>query len=145
MPKELCFDYPQIHEFVSGFFPLNYSPSATGIGLKQDGELISGVVYDDYNGSNIWMHVASIPGRRWMTREYLFAAFAYPFIQLECNRITGWVEASNTDARRFDEHLGFKQEAVLKHAARDGGDVIVYVMFREDCRFIRKLSDVQMA
>jgi RimJ/RimL family protein N-acetyltransferase len=142
MRKELCFDYPEVFEFVNGFFPINYSPSAAGIGLKQDEELIAGVLYDDYNGSNVWMHVAAIPGRRWMTRELLYTAFAYPFIQLGCKRITGWVEASNTDARRFDEHLGFKQEAVIKHAARDGGDVIMYVMFREDCRFLKELQNV---
>jgi RimJ/RimL family protein N-acetyltransferase len=142
MRKELHLNYPEVFEFVSGFYPINYSASAAGIGLKQDGQLISGVIFDDYNGSNVWMHVAAIPGRRWMTREFLYAAFAYPFIQLGCKRITGWVEASNTDARRFDEHLGFKQEAVLKHAARDGGDVIIYVMFREDCRFLKEPRNV---
>lgn len=142
MHNELCFDYPEVFEFVSGFFPLNYSPSAAGIGLKKDGQLISGVVYDDFNGKNVWMHVASVPGRRWLNREYLYAGFAYPFIQLGCERITGWVEASNTDAIRFDEHLGFKREAVLKRAAQDGGDVFIYVMFREDCRFLKERKHV---
>lgn len=145
MHKQIVYDYPEVHDFVSQFYPINRSPSATGIGLKQDGQMIAGVLYDDYNGSNVWMHVAAIPGKRWMSRDYLFTCFAYPFVQLQCKRITGWVEASNHDARRFDEHLGFKQEAVLKHAARDGGDVLMYVMFREDCRFIRINDDVQMA
>jgi RimJ/RimL family protein N-acetyltransferase len=46
------------------------------------------------------------------------------------------VEASNLPARRFDEHLGFQQEAVLQGAASDGGDVILYVMRRENCRYL---------
>lgn len=136
MPKEVIYNYPEVHAFVKDFYPLNYSPSAAGIGLKQKGQLIAGVVYDDFNGSNIWMHVAAVPGRRWMTRGYLYTCFAYPFVQLECKRITGWVEASNIQSRRFCNHLGFTAEAILQSAARDGGDVIMYVMHREKCRFI---------
>jgi RimJ/RimL family protein N-acetyltransferase len=142
MPKTIVYDYPRVYDFVKDFYPINHSPSASGIGLEKDGQLIAGVLYDDYNGSNVWMHVAAEPGARWMTREYLHQCFAYPFVQLGCKRITGWVEASNEQARRFDEHLGFEQEAVLKHAAKDGGDVIIYVMFRENCRFIKGTQNV---
>jgi NifB/MoaA-like Fe-S oxidoreductase len=39
-------------------------------------------------------------------------------------------------AREFDENLGFQQEAVLKGAASDGGDVILYVMRKEDCKYV---------
>ena len=108
-----------------------------GLGLIKDEEMIAGVLFDDYNGSNMWMHVAAMPGRRWMTRDFLYATFAYPFLQLNLKRLSGWVEADNLDARRFDEHIGFKQEAVLKQAGRNGVDVIVYSMFKEDCRFIK--------
>jgi RimJ/RimL family protein N-acetyltransferase len=138
MPKQIVYNYPEVYDFVKDIYPFAPSLTATGIGLKEDGQMIAGVLFEDYNGVNIHMHVAALPGRRWMTREYLFTCFAYPFVQLGCNRITGTVEASNLDARRFDEHLGFTQEALLKGAARDGGDVIIYVMFREHCRFIKE-------
>jgi RimJ/RimL family protein N-acetyltransferase len=52
------------------------------------------------------------------------------------DRLSGYVDASNTDARRFDEHVGFQEVARLKGAAPDGGDVILYVMWRQDCRFL---------
>lgn len=115
------------------------SPSAgmQGIGLEKDGELVAGVLFDDYNGSNMWMHVAAIPGKRWMTRGFLYATFAYPFLQLNLRRLSGWVEVNNYDAQKFNEHLGFKREAVLKEAGRKGVDVIIYSMFKEDCRFIK--------
>jgi RimJ/RimL family protein N-acetyltransferase len=142
MRKDIVYTYPEVYEFVRRHFPVNRSESAAGIGLRSDGELIAGVLYDDYNGSNIWMHVAAKPGRRWLTRGYLYTCFAYPFIQCNCQRVTGWVEASNTDSLRFTEHLGFKQEAVLKRAAPNGDDVILYVMFREDCRFIKGPKNV---
>ena len=106
-----------------------------GLCQLQDDEVIAAVVYDEYNGQNIFMHVAARPGRRWMTRQFLHTAFHYPFVQLGVQRITGWVEASNLDARKFDEHLGFRHEATLIKAAPDGGDVCLYVMHREWCRY----------
>lgn len=107
-----------------------------GIGLEKDGDLIAGVLYEGFNGVNCWMHVAALEGSRWLNREYLQTCFHYPFVQVGVKRVSGAVDASNVAARRFDEHLGFKQEAVLHGAAADGGDVILYVMRREDCRYV---------
>jgi len=114
------------------------SAGQQGIGVERHGELVGAVLYDEYNGQNIWMHVAGTDGVRWATKDFVRAVFRYPFEQLQCKRITGWVEASNEKARKLDENLGFKQEAILSGAARDGGDVIIYCMKKEDCRFLIK-------
>ena len=110
--------------------------SCVGIGLEEDGELIAGVVFDDYNGSNISMHVGAIPGKRWMTKEYLWYCFYYAFEEAKVKRITGVVEEENITAQKFDEHLGFELETTLKDAGRSG-DLLIYRMFKEDCRFLR--------
>jgi RimJ/RimL family protein N-acetyltransferase len=136
MTTHLILEAQPVYDFVTGFMPLVRSEGQQGIGLVKDGEIIAGVLYDDYNGSNVWMHVAAKPGKTWLNRMFLRACFSYPFIQLNCKRVSGWVEVSNADARRFDEHLGFTPEAVLASAARDGGDVIIYRMFKDECRFI---------
>lgn len=107
----------------------------TAIGLEEDGGLIAGVVFDGYNRANINMHVAALPGKRWMTRSYLHFCFWYPFVQLSCARITGLVPESNLEARMFDEHLGFVLETRLAEA-HPTGDVLVYRMFQRDCRWI---------
>jgi len=107
-----------------------------GIGLEKDGELVAGVLYEGFNGHNCWMHVGAQPGGKWLNREYLRYCFHYPFVEVGLKRVSGAVDASNLEARRFDEHLGFKQEAVLRGAASDGGDLILYVMRREDCRYV---------
>lgn len=106
------------------------------IGLKRDGGLIAGVVYEGYNRHNMWMHVAAIPGRHWLVRGYIKACFVYPFEVCKVQRVSGYVDDSNMEARRFDEHLGFRVEARLRGAANDGGDVLIYVMRREDCRYV---------
>lgn len=107
-----------------------------GLGLEKDGELVAGVAYEGFNGHNVWMHVAAQPGGKWMTRDFLRYCFYYPFEELKVSRISGYVEASNKHALKFDLHLGFKPEARLSGAASDGGDVVVLVMRRGDCRYV---------
>lgn len=135
--KRIVTDQPdRVAEFVGDSLGVSGFANYTAIGLEDDGELIAGVLFDYYNGASINMHVAAIPGRRWLTREYLRFCFWYPFEQLGCKRITGLVPASNKDAQRFDEHLGFELEATLKDAAPDG-DVLVYRMFRDQCKWLQ--------
>jgi RimJ/RimL family protein N-acetyltransferase len=130
-------DPARVWAFVQQFVPVPVVGGMKGLGLERDGELVAGVLYEGWNGVNIWMHVGAVPGKRWMTREYLRYCFYYPFVELGCRRVSGYVEASNESARRFDEHLGFRQEAILKGAATDGGDVISYVMWRDECRYLK--------
>lgn len=127
----------RVWSFVRQHVPVNVVSDMKGLGLERDGELVAGVLYENWSGPNVWMHVAAVPGSRWLNREFLRYCFHYPFMELGCSRVSGYVEASNEAARRFDEHLGFKPEAVLKGAATDGGDVILYVMWRDECRFLK--------
>ena len=102
---------------------------------SSDGELLAGVLYEDYNGANLLTHIAATTSGHWMTREYLWFIFYYPFVQLNCKRITSIVASSNQKSARFVEHLGFKLEATLKDA-HPGGDLLVYVMHKIDCRWL---------
>jgi len=99
-------------------------------------EIIACVWYEGFNGPNMNMHVAAKPGCRWMTREFLWYVFHYPFVECGVKRVTGLVPEMNYAARRFDEHIGFKLEATLKDAAPDG-DLRVYVMFKDECRWLK--------
>jgi RimJ/RimL family protein N-acetyltransferase len=136
MTTRIISDPARVWAFVKQQVPVNVVSGMKGLGLERDGDLIAGVLYEGYNGVNVWMHVAADHTKRWLNRDYLRYCFQYPFDELNCKRVSGYVEASNADARRFDEHLGFKQEAVLTGAASDGGDVILYAMRREDCRYV---------
>lgn len=133
----LTSDVVKVLEFVNSIMKLTASADMKGIGMLRGDRMVSGVVYEGYNQHNIWMHCAAVPGRHWLTRVFLEAVFGYPFLQLGVKRVSAYVDASNKAARKFDEHLGFKLEATLSGAARDGGDVLIYVMRLEDCRFLR--------
>lgn len=128
-------DAEAAYAFCKGYFGLSRTEYQKGLILLKGPEIIAAVVYENYNKANIFMHVAAKPGRKWLNRHFLHEGFKFPFVTLGCARITGWVEASNVDAQRFNEHLGFVKEAVLERAAPDKGDVIIYRMFREDCRY----------
>lgn len=109
------------------------------IGLLTQNGLSAGVIYEDYSGTNIFMHVAAIPGRRWMTRYYLWMVFHYPFVQLGCKRVTAGVPSTNQDSIRFVESLGFELEARLKDAYPNG-DLLVYCLRKEHPKVQRLLA-----
>lgn len=112
------------------------STGMKAIGLVRDGEIVAGVLYEGFTGHNIWMHVAAKPGRLWANRPFLETCFKHAFDALGCRRVSAWVEDSNEASRKLVQHLGWKLETKLKGAARDGGDVCLYVMWRDDCKYL---------
>lgn len=122
--------------FMLTFFNINRVQNQTGIVLKRDDEIIAAALYIDYNGTNVVVHLAGTPGRRWLNRDFLKWMFHYPFEQLKCVRITSWVDETNVDSRRFVEHIGAKHEATLSKAGTGGQDLLLYAMFKEDCRYV---------
>lgn len=123
-------------EFMNKFFKVYRSEWQKGIVQKRGGEIVAAVLYQDFNSSNVFVHVAAEPGKRWATRDFRYWTMHYPFVQLGAKRMTGWVEDDNVAAQKFDEHLGFKREATLKGAGQHGQDVHIYVMHREDCKYV---------
>jgi RimJ/RimL family protein N-acetyltransferase len=106
--------------------------SYRAIGLEQGGKLIGGALYTQYCGGAISISVAGNKG--WLTRSFLRAAFAYPFIQLGLRRVTAYVASRNMASRRLTESVGFVQESIMERAGKDD-DYIVYRLFREDCKW----------
>jgi L-amino acid N-acyltransferase YncA len=104
------------------------------IGNVTDGKIRGAVAYDHFNGRSIAMHVAG-EGANWLTREFLWFAFWYPFEQLKVKRITAMVAQSNAKALKLDLHLGFRVEARLKDAAPDG-DLVILRMMKHECKWL---------
>lgn len=98
--------------------------------------IIRGVVgYDNYNGASVMMHVAGEDG--WLTRELLRVAFDYPFNHCKVNMLIGLVPSGNTDAIRFNKHLGFQLVNELEGAHPDGS-LLLMVMKRGECRYLNR-------
>ena len=111
------------------------------LGVESDGELIAGVAFENYTKTGISIHVAALEGRHWLSKDFLFRVFAYPFLQLGCHRVTGLVRVDNLKAQKLDEHLGFVREGIIRRGATDGTDFIMYGMLKEECRWIKVKND----
>ncbi len=108
-----------------------------GIGWAKDGNLVAGVAYANWNGVNVECHIASDGSKQWMTRQYLWTIFDYPFCQLNAKRITVCVGEGNSDSIRFVVHCGFSFETTLE-AAHPSGNLNIYRLWKKDCRWIRQ-------
>lgn len=111
------------------------APDIRGICQLRDGKVIGAALFQDFNGSNIWLHLAGEDTQYWLTRQFLHNIFAYPFVTLGARRISLWIEATNAASIRLVRHAGFHFEATLAQAARSGDDVEVWAMFRDTCRY----------
>ena len=112
---------------------------ATCIGLEREGAIVAGAMFDYYNGASIFAHIA-IAGR--ITKEWLWFICHYPFEQLRCNVVIGLVSQSNDAAQQFDEHFGFRPALTIPRAD-PSGDLIIYTLRKEDCRFLRRVPHGQ--
>lgn len=100
------------------------------------GKLRGGTIYSGFTGSSISMHVGSDGSGAWMTPDFLWVAFHYPFVQLGCAVITAHVPSWNDQALAFDKKIGFEQLAAIEDGV-PGGDLIILTMRRENCRWLR--------
>lgn len=128
-----------IANFVSAVndVPFSAGNGYAALGLVRDDSLVAGVVYNGFSWPDILMHIGAVPGRHWLTREFLFAMFDYPFRQLRCARVTGLIPKKNKDCRIFAEHLGFEFEGKMRRALPDD-DLMVYGLLEEKSTWHRE-------
>jgi RimJ/RimL family protein N-acetyltransferase len=132
---EVVADADAGYAFITQHYDIGRTQQFRAICQKKNGVIVAAVGYDECNGSNIFCHIASDGSKRWMTRWYLHEIFKFPFRTIGCERITLWVDATNYASLGFVTNLGFKREAVLERAGREGHDVIILRMFRRECRY----------
>jgi hypothetical protein len=105
------------------------------IGRVVDDKLLGGVLFQNYTGSSIGIHVAGFADH-WINRDMLWVCFHYPFVQLGCSKLFGQVPSTNSKALEFNLNLGFKEVARIEDVFPDG-DLIVLTMQREKCRWLK--------
>jgi RimJ/RimL family protein N-acetyltransferase len=109
-----------------------YLPGAVGIGYERNGTIVQGVVFTDYSGANIQIHIACDSAHSFYP-TFIAAAMDYPFRQLGCRRITAFIASRNLASQRLAEHFGGVREGVLTDAL-DDDDLIVYGLLRRNAQ-----------
>jgi RimJ/RimL family protein N-acetyltransferase len=107
--------------------------NAVGIGVAIDGEIIGGVIFDDWTGPNIEATVAGEP-RAW-TRAFLRRLGAYAFEELGCIRVT--IRTEQQAVCTYAERLGAMREGVMRSFYGPGRDAVVYGLLAQDWRLAR--------
>lgn len=116
---------------------VEWGPCAA-VGIARDGELIAGVVFNNFRWPSIEASIASTRPD-WASRRNLAAIFAYPFRQLDCRRVGALTEVTNQPVRAFLCRLGFRQEGICRDALVSG-DAVIFGMIRAECRWLPSLA-----
>ena len=128
-------DSGQMIEWASKIIGFQPRSDAVAVGWREHGELRAVVLYDNFSACDCNMHIASDGTGNWLRRAFLVTCFMHPFVQWRLRRVTGLVPAKNKDALRFDLHLGFKQEGIVRNALPDD-DIILLGMFKSECVYL---------
>jgi RimJ/RimL family protein N-acetyltransferase len=111
----------------------DFGPS-TAIGVARANKVVAGAVFHNFNWPNIEVSFASTTPL-WCTHQTITSILKYPFVQLDCRRLTAITKATNQPARAFLCRLGFEIEGFHPEMFADG-DVISLGLLRRKCRWI---------
>lgn len=101
------------------------------IGIHQDGRMLAGIVFHNYDGNSIEISMAA-DDPRWCTRQIVRDVLGWPFKQLGVRRMQVTILKRNKKARKFVERLGFVYEGTGRKAAPGGLDMCVYSMLKTE-------------
>jgi hypothetical protein len=93
--------------------------------------------YTAFIGKTCQMHMVNLKGG-YTPKGLLFGAFDYPFNYLGIEKAFGIVNSLNIKAIEYDKKLGFKEAIRFPGMHCDGGDLVVFEMNKDDCRWIRE-------
>ena len=118
-----------VGERMEGIFPAERS---VAIGLEKDGQLVAGTVYENWNGRSVVCHIA------WerVTPTYVAAVYDYAYNVAGVDKIIGPISSNHTRALALVSKMGFSEEARIKDAAHDSGDIVLMTQTPDKCRFL---------
>lgn len=129
---------PEHFRFINERLTAQYSSRDTVLLAHVRGDHIRAVVaYTDFRRWSVEMAVATDASGHWLSRSFLRACCAYPFLQLGLRRVTGRVESNNERAMALNEHLGGRREGVQRQQFGDN-DCILFGMLRDECPWIKE-------
>lgn len=90
---------------------------------------------DFYAGGSIRMHVKAYTPN-WITREFLWLAFDYPFNQLGVPKALGTVQGDNYFASNFARKLGFRLVTEVPEVFPNRIPLLILEMNKSDCKWL---------
>jgi hypothetical protein len=108
------------------------------IGFVEDDKVLGGFLFSDYDGNNIWVHLA-LETPRVCTKNRIKYVFQYGFKQIGCNRMTAMCRNGYLRNERLLSGTGFVKEGVVRKCYKINGeyfDGAIYGMLKEECKWV---------
>ena len=108
----------------------SYHCNSTAIGLEREGQIVAGVIYENFLNTTINCHIV-IDGK--INKKFIYAIFNYPFIVCNVEKIIVLVTEDNKKSIKLVKNMGFTEEARI---TRSNGDMIYFTLLRNNCKFL---------
>ena len=108
----------------------------TALGVVRRGKLVGGVVYHGYRGFDVQIS-AAFDQVGWALPGTLRALGAYPFLDLNVQRVSVLTGRKNKKARKLLCDLGFKFVGVAKRGLDGNEDACIFEMLKENCKWLK--------
>jgi RimJ/RimL family protein N-acetyltransferase len=108
------------------------------IGFIEDNKIVGGLLFTDYDGHNVYVHLA-LDDPRICQRRFIKLMFSYCFNQLRCGRVTAVTMNGKKRNEKLINGVGFTKEGVIRKAFNKGDhyvDAAVYGMLKDECKWI---------
>lgn len=130
-----CFDAEKVGAWVAERTGGQWTPQrGRAIGkLDELGNVVCGAIFEDWNGANLYMHIA-IESK--ITAQFLALLADYAFNQANVKRLTGIIPSTNKQSINFAIRCGFVLESTLRQATLDG-DLLVFRLFKNECPYLK--------
>lgn len=121
-------------EWAEQLLDIKLPADAVCLGQVIDGQLRAVAVFCEFVGNMCNFHLCST-GNHWMSKQFLWAMFDYPFEKLGVKVILAHVRGSNTKSLNLSRKLGFKELGRIPEAL-DDGDLVIFTMQPNECRWL---------
>lgn len=121
-------------DFATKLLNIELPSDSVCLGRVIDGKLRAVAVFCEFKGNMCNFHLCGT-GNHWMSKEFLWAMFDYPFEKLRLKVILAVIAGSNKKSLRLGRKLGFKELAKIPDAIDDGG-LVIFTMRPADCRWL---------
>ena len=111
--------------------------------VNKDGTVLGVVAYNGFVGCVCAMHCAG--DGNWVSREFIKAAFDYPFNKCGMVSIIATMSSTNLRAQKLDKHFGFEDFAVVPRGWDGTEDLLVLKMDKDKCRWLGEKVNEQQA
>lgn len=131
--------HPALFIWAAARIPGEFDPEKTRwIGLVDGEEILAVVMYTNFSKFDCCMHLATAR-KDWASKEFMRAAFAYPFEELDLPRVTLAAESKNEAALRLHKKLGARHEGTLRKFL-GGCDLVINGLLKSECKYLKGAS-----